>query len=178
MIRRLYCPEDVFNPEDVDDANERWGCNCGPAALAMITGQMPDAVLPYIPCFAERGYTNPSMMQAAILSLGIECSEVDDGIERKLLADPTFPSYGLVRIQWGGPWLKPGVPIAARYTYTHWIATLNDNGDMWVYDVNSGWVSRRYWEDIVVPSILTHIKRSTHDWYPTHRWELSFPKDE
>lgn len=177
---RVTWIETKFSEKDIYAATQKWGCNCGPAALAAMTNLTPDQVLPHLPDFEERRYTNPSMMQAALRSMGICYREMDDAPDRKLLSPSmAFPEYGLVRIQWHGPWLGDGVPPAAAYRYTHWIGTmllkkLPENVQPFdcVYDINGGWHTRPEWEGVTAPDLARTYSRATAGWHPTHRWEL------
>src|SRR3546814_4460187 len=71
-----------------------------------------------------------------------------------------WPEFGLVRVQWEGPWTAPGVPMAARYRQTHWIGTmLRADRQRGIWDVNclangGGWVSLSDWESVLVPWLL------------------------
>ena len=115
-MKRIKPYEYPFTAAEANDAFKRWGCNCGPTALAAMLGLKPDDVREHIPNFDQRRYTNPSMMQAALRSLGVGYREVDDGPERAAIETlrpyiARFPEYGVMRIQWEGPWLSPGVPL-------------------------------------------------------------------
>ncbi len=153
-----------FSAEDADRAYDEWGCNCGPAAIAAILGLRLADVRPHIPDFESRRYTNPSMMNAALRSLGVTFRE--SGVD--------WPWWGLVRIQWEGPWTLPGVPIRARYRYTHWVGSAHRNGAVGVFDVNclnngSGWVAFKDWSETVAPWLAkAHEARATGSWHVTH----------
>lgn len=179
-IRRVKPYEYSFTAAEANDAHDRWGCNCGPTALAAMLGLEPDDVLPHLPKFAERRYTNPSMMQAALRTLGVPYREADDAADRENLNAGGFPilrwpNYGLVRIQWEGPWLKPGVPAAAAYYHTHWVGAITGPDGTMIFDCNGGWFTPAQWEIDVVKVITAETKRATGGWHPTHRWELEMP---
>lgn len=164
-------PHYSFDEAEMDAASKAWGCNCGPSALAAIVGMKLDAVRPHIPDFDSRHYTNPTMMKAALTSLGV-------GFEALPVTVPshTMAWRGLVRIQWEGPWLNPGVPAAAAYRQTHWVASLACTKGTMIFDCNGGWCLMKEWEAVVVPKLLEYVKRST-GWHTTHRWELrTFPE--
>ncbi len=188
-MHRVKAYEYPFTAAEFNDANDRWGANCGPGALAAMLGLKIDDVRSHIPKFDERRYTNPSMMQAALRSLGVPYREVDDGLDRESLEPgdverakfkqiTNWPVYGLMRIQWEGPWCNPGVPPAAAYRYTHWIGVVKDERAMsgsFFFDINGGWFEPNYWAIEVVEPITKEIKRATGFWHPTHRWELELP---
>ncbi len=61
-----------------------------------------------------------------------------------------WPRWGLCRIQWEGPWTRPGVPARTRYRFTHWVGAAVDTGGVGIFDVNvlangSGWCSLENW---------------------------------
>ena len=155
-----------FTVDDAQAAYDAWGCNCGPGALAAIMGMSLDEARSHLIGFDAKRYTNPSMMNAALRSIGRPW--------RKIGA--VWPSYGLVRIQWEGPWTQPGVPMAARYRHTHWIgAEIGKNG-VGIFDINcinngSGWVSFEDWSGTVVPWLLGENPKASGKWHVTHAIE-------
>jgi hypothetical protein len=165
--------------EDVERAYEQWGANCGPAAVAAICGMTLDEVRPVFEAhgFADKHYTNPTMMFAIL-------SALHDRIAWKVNAghpEPGWPRYGLVRIQWGGEWMRPGVPIRARYRKTHWIATIDAPHGRGVFDVNAvgaidgkctGWTTAQGWAGIVVPWLTEGIKGADGTSSATHSIEI------
>lgn len=166
MTPRLITePTLTFSEADARDAHARWGCNCGPAALAMMLGLKPDDVRSHIPDFDSKRFTNPSMMSAALMALGVDYRAITE-------EKPDFVDNGLVRIQWDGPWCKPGVPIGARYRHSHWIGALRHQGQLWIFDVNGGWVSLETWMTTIVPAIAASVPRANGKWWSTHRWEF------
>ncbi len=145
-----------FTEADATRAAEEWGANCGPAALAAMTGRTLDEVRPHLRDFEARGYTNPTLMHAALTSLGVEWRKIG----------PELPTFGLIRIQWLGPWMEPKVPRRARYRYTHWIGSTVERGERGVFDVNAlnngtGWVSFEEWQAVLAPYLWASYKRAT-----------------
>jgi len=166
-----------FDAEAVALANEQWGCNCGPAALAAVTGLTLDTVRPHLGQFEEKQYTNPTMMAKALRSLQATWSRLYECPAAERAVDPTYPHRGLVRIQWAGPWTEPGRPVAARYRHTHWIAVRHFRGRHDVFDVNAmeagGWISWDNWRDSLVPWLLPQVEpKANGQWWPTHCWAV------
>jgi hypothetical protein len=165
-----------FKVDDVERANTEWGCNCGPSALAAIAGITLDEVRPHMGDFESKRYTNPTLMFAALRSVGRAWREVGPGDHT--IGRP-WPRYGLCRIQWEGPWTQPGVPMAARYRQTHWVgaATKERYNVVGVWDVNAidngtGWASLADWATVLVPHILTSYPRANGRWHITHAIEV------
>jgi hypothetical protein len=161
-----------FTPDDAQRAWEAWGCNCGPTALAAMTDRTLEEVRPHLQGFDAKRYMNPTMMFDALESLGVPFRRV--GTE--------WPRYGLARIQWEGPWTEPGVPMKARYRYTHWVAGWHAGPKGYgVFDVNamatgSGWSRREVWERQIVPWILREaVPRANGRWHVTHGIEVCDP---
>lgn len=158
-----------FTAEDAARAYDEWGANCGPGALAAIMGMTLDEVRPHIPGFDEKHYTNPTMMNAALRSIGKRWAKI--GV--------AWPRYGLVRVQWEGPWTGPDVPMRARYRYTHWIgAEIAATGAVGIFDVNAlnngtGWGSLDDWSSIMVPCLTGQYKRANGKWHITHAIEVA-----
>lgn len=159
-----------FTAEDADRAYETWGCNCGPSAIAAIMGLTLDEVRPLMGDFEAKRYTNPTLMWATLGRIGRPW--------RKLRSPLDWPAYGLVRIQWHGPWMGEGVPMAARYRHTHWVGAGRRSGEIGVWDVNamgngSGWCRLEHWAGKLVPYILEHaVPRSDGKWSMTHVVEV------
>lgn len=156
-----------FSLDDAQRAADEWGANCGPGALAAIMDMTLDEVRAHLCDFERKGYTNPALMNDALRSLG--CSW------RKLGA--IWPKWGLVRIQWEGPWTKPGVPMRVRYRHTHWVGSSYDLGDFKVFDINcicaGGWVDFDEWKDNVVPWLLKETTpKASGGWHVTHALEI------
>ena len=160
-----------FTYEEAEAANEEWTFNCGPAALAAITGLRPEQVRLAIPDFEIKRYTNPTMMYAALRNVGARYHDAP--------GEPKpWPRYGLARIQWEGPWMQPGVPIGARYRLTHWVGAETKPHGVGIFDINcmnngSGWVSVEDWVCTIVPYLTENIKRATGGWHITHSIEVA-----
>jgi hypothetical protein len=168
-----------FNLADAERAADAWGCNCGPGALAAIMGLTLEDVRSHIGDFEHRGYVNPTMMFDALNSVGAIWKPI---LASRSPAHLDFPLYGLARIQWEGPWMRPGVPIGARYARTHWIGAAHSGGEIGIFDINcinngSGWVALREWCDVVVPFILREaVPRADGKWHITHAIEVDPPR--
>ena len=154
----------AYDRDEAQRAGEGWGFNCGPGALTAVLGIVPDVLRPHLQTFEQKGYTNPTLMYSILKGMGLRWTPISAG----------NPLYGLVRIQWEGPWTKPGVPVRARYRHTHWIAT---DGDF-VFDINAmcvdGWISKAEWEGQVVPWLLSECEpKANGRWHRTHRLALT-----
>ena len=157
-----------ITPDDAERAYQEWGANCGPAALAAIMGMTLDEVRPHLIGFDAKRYTNPAMMNEALRSIGRPWEKIG----------AQWPKYGLVRVQWEGPWTAPGVPIRARYCYTHWIGHEIGVNTCGVFDINAignctGWCERGDWETVIIPAILAMYPRASGKWHITHAIEIS-----
>jgi hypothetical protein len=165
-----------FTQADANRAHDEWGCNCGPSALAVIMGMTLDQVRPHMGDFEKKRYTNPTMMFAALKSVGARWSNTQFGysIEPRL----EWPRHGLARIQWGGPWMHPDVPPRWRYRQTHWVASMHRGKSVGIFDVNalnngSGWVSEYDWAEMLVPRIIAEcVPRADGNWHITHAVEV------
>lgn len=162
-----------FTMDDMIAANEAWGANCGPGAIAAIMGMTLDEVRPHMGDFEQKHYTNPTLMWTALRSIGRHWCKTK----------PEWPWHGLVRIQWEGPWTAEGVNPKARYRYTHWVGCIRGDragqpvDTTGVFDINalangSGWCSLRDWADTVVPFILEDYPRASGHWHITHAVEI------
>lgn len=154
---------------DVVAAFDEWGMNCGPAALCAVTGLSAAEIRPHLGDFEARHYMSPTMVARAAKSLGLTYREV---YRREEPGVPPSPSLALVRVQWDGPWMRPKVPVQARYGRTHWIAQASDE----IFDVNAmdigGWMPYRVWTDRLAPLIAHEVPKASGKWWFTHVWEI------
>ena len=159
----------------LDDAQSAAGglFNCGPAALCAVADLLPDEAVSHLRGFDRKGYTNPSMMQQALGELGIKFQRVYECLGLGVARSPIYPSFGLVRVQWAGPWTKPGVPVVARYRHTHWIAASDDMR----FDVNAmcvgGWLSRTEWETLLVRGYSGMRTEGHGRMVANHCWQIT-----
>lgn len=156
-----------FTKEDADRAHDEWGANCGPGALAAILHMTLDEVRPHMGDFERKHYTNPSLMNAALRSIGWPWHKIG----------AIWPEYGLVHVQWEGPWTDPGVPMRARYRYTHWIGAHQTPRSIGIFDINcmnngTGWCSLDDWISTIAPFLMEQYPRSTKKWHITHALEV------
>lgn len=154
-----------FNEADAMGASAAWGCNCGPAALAFVMGLTLDEVRPHMGPFEQRGYTNVTNMRESLRSVGGSIDRVYEGWP------PT--GLGLIRIQWGGPWIIDGNPARWAARATHWVASQRTGGShLYVFDINGGRRTYDSWLHDVVPAIIASIKRADGTWSISHSWGI------
>ncbi|MCB1423199.1 MAG: hypothetical protein KDJ69_12185 [Nitratireductor sp.] len=158
-------------------ANEAWGANCGPAAIAAVLGMTLDQVRPFMGDFEKKHYTNPTLMWDTLRRIGALFSYRGGELGRN-----NWPIYGFTRIQWEGPWTRPGVPKVARYRHTHWIGVnAIDSNNIGIFDCNAtgngtGWTPLTDWENILVPWIIEElVPRANGEWHITHAVEIKLP---
>lgn len=163
-------PTCKFTEAQFHFANQVWGCNCGPSALAFATEETLLAVKANLPDFDKRRYTNPTMMRQAIYNLGWTF----DAVRAPQLEHVHSERVSLVRIQWLGPWTTPKPTLWAS-RWTHWIATYVDDkqpdqGRM-VFDCNGGERSWDSWLAKIAPLLIGAVKNCT-GFRPANVWRL------
>ena len=165
--------------EDADTAHDAWGFNCGPSAICALFGISPDQLRPHVGDFERKHYTNPTLMFEILRNLGATWKLTYRGDDPAMKELGGLARSSLVRIQWGGTWTRPGVPMRARYRMTHWIAVHNSM----VFDINAlpyqdGWISRAMWALKLVPWLIPQLdmKGADGSWWITHDIEVvSYP---
>lgn len=166
----------VFTHDDANDAYYEWGFNCGPASLCAVLGKNPNEIRPYLLDFEKKGYTNPRLMASILKNMNIPFRRKYECLGTKFADKPIYPDFGLVRIQWAGPWTNPGVPVRARYRHTHWVAMRKNEDHFEVFDINAmawNWLSDDIWENELIPFILSNNEaKASGEWWPTHCWEI------
>ena len=172
-------PTCKFDQADLIKANEDWGCNCGPASLAFaLQVCLEDVRNPMMLAgFALKRHTTPTIMNAALVAMGVQKRSVKVPVrttEGGLDIEPLFngQSIALVRIQWTGPWTKPGTNQKWAYRQTHWVATWQERGVPLVFDCNGGIRSFDGWEMDIVPKLTSQYSRADGGWFPTHIWKV------
>lgn len=169
-----------FTLEDAERANDEWGCNCGPSALAAVTGRTLDGIRPLMGDFEKKRYTNPTLMFESLSRTGLQWGRIEG-----------IPTHGLLRIQWEGPWTEPGVPMRVRYRHTHWVGIKQSDragiihpdaiyANAGIFDINAmnsgGWISYRDWACSLVPWILEQCEPKANGlWHITHRIQVGKP---
>jgi hypothetical protein len=134
--------------------------------------------------FERKGYTNPTLMLAALKSIGaaFKMKKYPQSYAHHAL----WPSWGLARVQWEGPWTQRGVPLRARYRHTHWVGAARRRragspDEVGVFDINamgngSGWCSLDDWRTIIVPYIIAECEpKADGRWHLTHVIHVTVP---
>lgn len=158
----------TFDANEMTQAAQDWGCNCGPSALAFALQVSLDEVRGLIPDFETRRYTSPTMMKAALAAAGVSFTQIRE-LDRYGMFQETV---SLVRVQWTGPWTAATANPKWAYWHTHWIATVLEGNTPVVFDCNSGMTTLESWECDLVPLITKQISRADGGWFPTHIWQL------
>lgn len=168
----------------VQRASDEWGFNCGPGALCGVLQMLPEEIRPHMGDFEEKRYTNPTLMAQALRSLGVPFKRVFESPVEPFKSAIIWPKFGLVRVQWDGPWTAKDIPLRARYRTSHWIGyrshlAIHAAGD--VFDINAveyGWISKVDWSMSLVPWLLRQCQpKASGRWWPTHCWEIDHAKD-
>ena len=158
----------------IDDANDcGWQFNCGPGALCAVLNLTPSELRPLMGDFESKGCTNPTLMFDVLKRAGAEYRQVYRSDDPKGYVPKI--KHGLMRVQWGGPWTKQGVPMRVRYRQTHWLALRNNSEQ--VFDINAicvgGWMNALEWENQLVPWLIKEcVPKGDGTWWPTHALEV------
>jgi len=160
-----------FTQAEANQATEEWGFNCGPAALAALLGLTPEGVRPVMGDFESKRYTSPAMMRVALKGLISRPFKIRGSLQVEP-PGPDWPKFGLVRIQWGGPWCRSG---SARHRKTHWVACQHIGGLRYVFDVNGCvWGLFSGWELVLVPWLIEQVvPGGDGTFWPTHSIEVA-----
>jgi len=140
-------------PSDAVELANEGKAACGQAALAAALGW---SVAQVLPLFEKQGtglWVSEKRMEMAIALTG-----------SVFIRNAGWPnSMTVLLIQGLGSWMKPGLPIGARNSRTHWVATVcDDEAHQWVYDINIGdWLPRAMWETNALKPILEHWKTTS-----------------
>jgi hypothetical protein len=168
---------DLYAPADVAAAAAAWGATCGPAALAAIL-QLPVVWLrPLLGDYPVREYMHPTHMRQALTK-----AQVAQRVMRSSRAIEY--AYGLLFLQFTGPWCQAGVPVDAASRHTHWVGTAwtTEYGTM-IYDSTAegregqqgGWVTKREWLTRILPALTATIRRAYGGYYVRWACQVTLP---
>jgi hypothetical protein len=168
--QRRVPPEPRFTLWDTEKASDEWQFNCGPASICAALNMTPDELRPKMLDFERKGYTNPTLMLDVLHGIGCSWDKMPTAWP---LLDGTF----LMRVQWGGPWCNDGVPMAARYRHTHWVACWNNQPAQYIFDVNAmcagGWLHELEWHQQLAPWLIKQCEpKGDGKFWPTHSLRL------
>lgn len=170
MRRFSIMHKPLFTIKEFEAAWNDWGANCGPTAISVICNKPLNYVRNHIDKFDERRYVNPKMMVKTLDSMGIDYHVTERN---------TWPSYGLARIQWCGPWTENGVPEFRKWRHTHWVGANSQNSDnIGIFDINAirnetGWCSLDDWKNYIIPYIIDTCEPECNGkWHITHSIEI------
>ncbi len=171
-----------FTEHEAQAAYDEWNANCGPTSLAFALQIGLDQVRGKIPGFNQKGYTSPTMMKAGLAALGRTFLHVYGELTEAAMF---HKNIALTRIQWCGPWTKPGANARWAYGATHWVASWahEEKGaflgykstkvGLFVFDCNGGIRSFDSWKKEIIPLIVESIPRADGMWFPTHVWRIT-----
>lgn len=163
-------PAPAFDLFDAERAADEWRFNCGPSSICVLSGMTPEQIRPKMLDFERKGYTNPTLMFDVLRGLGASWRKHSAGW-------PAEDGRYLVRVQWGGPWCDDGVPVAARYRHTHWIAHWIHGKGCFIFDVNAmcvgGWLTYQEWHNNLAPWLIKQCEpKGNGKFWPTHCLEV------
>ena len=157
----------AFDAADQQRAWDRHGSNCGPGAIAGLAGLTPETVVTFLgERFRRIGGTTEYMLADALEHFAIPWR--DSGLD--------WPDYGLVRIQWDGPWLWDPRPFH-RLRHSHWVGSCREGDAVHVFDINAisrgGWLSLDEWSARLVPWLLERAEpQATGTWWINDAYDL------
>tara|TARA_B100001105_G_scaffold12875_2_gene9445 strand:+ start:1877 stop:2452 length:576 start_codon:yes stop_codon:yes gene_type:complete len=146
-----------YSERDSQAAHRTWKANCGPHSIAAMLGLSLDHVREHLVEFP--GWMSPMMVGETLRHLGAEYT-LRKGMKTRGMC------VGLNRVQWEGSWLNPGVPAAAAYAHTHWVAHV----DGWVLCSlvdPASWVPFDAWE--------REVAKTEPPWHVTHHYGVAVP---
>jgi hypothetical protein len=146
-----------YSERESHSAHATWRASCGPHSIAAMLGLSLDQVRQQLVDF--RGWMSPMMVGDALRRLGAGYS-LRKGLKTRGMC------AGLNRVQWEGSWLNPGVPAAAAYAHTHWVAHV----DGWVLCSlvdPAAWVPLDVWK--------REVARMQPPWHVTHHYSVPVP---
>jgi len=151
-------PPTAFDIEDATRLCRSVGANCGPGALAGVTGISLDAAVAILPGFVSKGYTTETMLRCGLDRLGLRWTAPSIAFDDYGIQRCGWPRYGLARVQWDGPWMRHA-RVFDRLPHSHWIGVAaRRDGDVRIFDHNAiavgGWIPLQEWDHGLRPWLL------------------------
>lgn len=155
-----------YTVEESETANREWMASCGHHSIASAAGvSLADVKAA---CSKLCGWMSPTMIEETLLALGCRYSVVKGKFSGKPAS--RINERWIMRVQFEGSWLKPGVPAGAAYQRTHYIAA----GDGLVMDTmrhSNVLCTAEEWENLQAENVAK-VKSAT-GYYFTHLWQIS-----
>lgn len=141
-------PKLRFDAADQMLAWDVFGANCGPGAVAAALGLKPAFVALLLSDeFLRRRATTEVMLTRLLTDLEVPWT----------LMDSHDVQFGILRVQWSGPWdgsADPYEPLG----HSHWVTVWRSGGRTEIFDVNAisvgGWLAYSEWSQDLVPWLL------------------------
>lgn len=154
-----------YTDEQSQKAYDDWQATCGHHSIAAASQRPLEDVRKAIPNY--RGWMSPMQILKTLFHLKQGFHYRKDLHTQDI---PDSPNPQILRLQFEGSWLNPGVPAAAAYHHTHYIAVLGNEVmdpmiDSSVLIDKSAWLET---QDIRV----TQSKPKATGWHFTHAWEI------
>lgn len=159
-----------YTPAQATAAHDDWNAMCGHFSIAAATARpLEDIRTAGVPL---KGWMNPTMIKQTLQALGIKhdqhhLEDIEGPAEILALAD----QGAILRIQWEGSWLNPGVPKGAAYQRTHYIAVKDGTVMDPAFDP-SICLRTQDWLQVVTNDIVPQIKGAT-GYHFTHAWTIT-----
>jgi hypothetical protein len=127
-----------YNPSDVEEAQDEFGANCGPASFGAICRTPVVDSMRFFPHFPKRDWTTIGDMKKALRTAETQFVK----------AGPELPEFGLVLLQLRTN-NRPAHPLYSL-SQTHWVGVFQGC----FYDVNwQGWLPIPIWEELVLSQL-------------------------
>ena len=152
-------------------------------SLAAVSGHTPFDIATLLGAeFHRRQAMTERMLEVALDRLGLPWTHADP-------ARTPFPPFGLVRVQWHGPWMSDRDPYA-RLTHSHWVASFiphpappadgRIDPRTRVFDFNAigvgGWIDIAEWRECLVPWLLERAEPdASGPWHVSDAYHLARP---
>lgn len=161
-----------YTMAEADHAHDAWNFMCGHFSIAAATGCALDQIHTCGVAIKTGGWMNPTMISETLRALPVSYNKVPVTItpeeEFKLLEH--LKTAAILRIQWEGTWLNPGVPAGAAYQRTHYIAYKDGH----IMDPALGpniHMPVKLWLEQGITQVLPQIKKAT-GYHFTHAWTI------
>jgi hypothetical protein len=145
--------------DDSMEAHEEWKASCGPHSIAAAAAVSLDTVRQSLSNY--HGWMSPTMVTETLTKMGVNFS-LTSRLQTQNLCS------GINRIQFVGPWLKPGVPTRVAYFHTHWICHF-EGLVLCTCCHPSEWMFLDHWKREILEA------NDGHSWYVTHHYKIDPP---
>lgn len=156
-----------FTQEELKQAKRTFGITSGIVAFSYLTGIPFEKAISLFPEFSKTNIVTPGSMLQQLTS---------NNMNVILCEDTLWPSFGLVRIQWGGEWTYMEESVKDSRKHVYWLIARSKDDNVEVLDLygffDKEWMLLDDWSNLL-PDLLSRVEpQANGNWFITHTYDI------